>query len=276
MRRFLFFSLLLILFLSCSRPDSIQIGGSTTVLPIITMAVEEYQIIYPDQAILVNSGGSGVAINQVGAGQLAIGMISRDLTLEEAERHPEVNFTKHVIGRDAVLPIVSAEIYNAGITSLSFEEMRKIFSGEIKNWSQLNGTDSEILVIDKERARGTRHVFMEAVMGNSEASAPAAGLVLGANNELQLAITQSRSAFSMLSFAWQNDDVKGLGIRTEEGDIIEPTEENIRDGRYPILRDIMLLTNGNPDEKAAQFIEFLLSEAGQEIVEKAGYVRIIQ
>jgi phosphate transport system substrate-binding protein len=276
MRKLLFLSLVFLVIASCSRPDSIQIGGSTTVLPIITMAAEEYQSHHPDQSILVNSGGSGVAINQVATGQLAIGMISRDLTREEVKRQPIVNFRKHIIGRDAVLPVVSADIYNAGITSLSFEEMRKIFSGEITNWSQLNGPDREILVIDKERARGTRHVFMEAVTGNSETSVPAAGLVLGANNELQLAITQSRSAFSMLSFAWQNDDVKGLGIRTEEGDIIEPTEENIREGRYPILRDIMLLTNGNPNEKAGQFIEFLLSEAGQEIVEKAGYVRINQ
>lgn len=100
--------------------------------------------------------------------------------------------------------------------------------------------------------------------------------MLGANNELELAITQSNSAFSMLSFAWQNDDVKGLGIELEDGTIIDPSEESIREGTYPIIRDIMLLTNGKPKGKAGLFIDFMLSEKGQEIVEQTGYVRIAQ
>jgi len=267
---------LIITAVSCSKPDSIRVGGSTTVLPIITQAAEQFQQLNPGQQIVVNSGGSGVAINQVGAGQLHIGMISRDLTDGELERHPDVQFRTHIIGRDAVLPVVSSEIYDAGITSLSFDEIRKIFTGEIGNWSQLGGPDRKILVIDKERARGTRHVFMEAVMGNPEAAVPAAGLVLGANNELQLAITQSNAAFSMLSFAWQNEHVKGLGIKSDNGTLIEPSEENIREGIYPIIRDIMLLTNGNPEDKTSAVIDFILSEQGQQIVEESGYVRILQ
>jgi len=246
------------------------------VLPIITIAVEEFHDLYPDHKVLLNSGGSGVAINQVGAGQLHIGMISRDLTDEELGRHPDVEFTKHTIGRDAVLPVVSSEIFDAGIRVLSINEMRMILTGEVSNWQQLGGPDREILVIDKERSRGTRHVFMEAVMGDSEASVPAAGLVLGANNELQLAITQSNSAFSMLSFAWQNEHVKGLAIKMEDGTVIEPSEENMRAGIYPIMRDIMLLTNGRPEGKNGLFIDFILSEKGQEIIEQTGYVRISQ
>lgn len=141
-------------------------------LPIITLAVEQFETDYPNHSIFVNSGGSGVAINQVGTDQLHIGMISRDLTDEEMSRHPNVDFIKHIIGRDAVLPVVSSEIYNEGITSLSLDEMKKILNGEITNWSQLNGPDRKILVIDKERSRGTRHVFMEVVMGDRGGTGP--------------------------------------------------------------------------------------------------------
>ncbi len=268
--------LLFIAAVSCSKPDTIRVGGSSTVLPIVTQAAEQFQQLNPGQQVVVNSGGSGVAINQVGAGQLHIGMISRDLTPGESERHPGVHFTKHRIGRDAVLPVVSSGIYDAGITSLSVDDMKGILNGNITNWLELGGPNREILVIDKERARGTRHIFMEVVMGSREASVPAAGLVLGANNELQLAIAQSNAAFSMLSFAWQNSNVRGLGIKTDNGTVIEPSEENIRGGLYPIIRDIMLLTNSNPDDKTSAFIDFILSEQGQQIVEESGYVRILQ
>ncbi|WP_421773874.1 PstS family phosphate ABC transporter substrate-binding protein [Gracilimonas sp.] len=260
--------------LSCTKTDSVQVGGSTTVLPIVSVAAEEFQALHPEITILVNSGGSGVGINQVGLGQLDIGMTSRAITEKEKERYPDVNFLTHTIGKDAVLAVVSSEIYHAGITALSTKEIQKIYAGKISNWKELGGPDREILVIDKERSRGTRHVFMKIIAGDDEALAPGADLVMGANNELQLAISQSDAAIGMLSFAWQNEQVKGLGIEQANSAVIVPSLDNIRNGSYPIVRDIELVTNGEPTGNSKTFIEYILSEEGQEIIEKAGYVRI--
>lgn len=260
--------------LSCTKTDSVQVGGSTTVLPIVSVAAEEFQALHPGTTILVNSGGSGVGINQVGLGQLDIGMTSRDITEKEKERYPDVNFLTHTIGKDAVLAVVSSEIYHAGITALSTKEIQSIYAGKISNWKELGGPDREILAIDKERSRGTRHVFMKIIAGDDEALAPGADLVMGGNNELQLAISQSDAAIGMLSFAWQNEQVKGLGIEKENGAIVVPSLDNIRNGSYPIVRDIELITNGEPTGNSNTFIEYILSEKGQEIIEKAGYVRI--
>lgn len=276
LKSFPFFTLLTLSIISCSKPDYVSVGGSTTVLPILSNAAEVFQLQNPDYRIIVNAGGSGVAINQVGTGQLHIGMISRDLTEEEHQQYSDIRFKKHRIGRDAVLPVVSSDIYHAGISALSVNEMRQIFTGEITNWSQLDGPDRKILVIDKERTRGTRHIFMKVVMGDIEASVPAAGLVLGANNELQFAISQSNSAFSMLSYNWQNEKVIGLGLKMDDGSVIAPTLENIQNGHYPIVRDLELLTSGEPDNKTMRFIDFIQSAEGQQIVEQAGYVSILQ
>lgn len=264
----------IILFAACSSRsnDTLKIAGSTSVLPVVSVAAESYMSEHPDSRIIVNAGGSGVGVNQVGSQQIEIGMISRDITQKELEQYPQTTFKTHVIGKDAVVPVVSSEIYNAGIQSLTLEQIAAIYRGDISNWKELDGPDKEILVIDKEAARGTRHVFMEIVLGDKEAIADGADLVLGANNEEQTAITQSDAAIGILSNAWLNKDVKGIAIVMPNGDIVEPTLENISSGTFPITRDLVLITNGEPTGNIKSFIDYIKTPAGQKIVRENGYV----
>ncbi|WP_034924659.1 phosphate ABC transporter substrate-binding protein [Gillisia sp. CAL575] len=268
--------LLCIILNSCDKKQAINIAGSTTVLPVISIAAEEFRKNNPEINIIVNEGGSGVGVNQLGEGKIDIGMVSRDITQEEIEAYPNVNFNPISIGKDAVVPVVSSEIYKSGITTLTLEEIAKIYRGEIRNWKELGGPDKEILVIDKEASRGTRHVFMEIVLGDKEAIAEGADLVLGSNNEEQTAIVQSDAAIGMLSNAWLNKDVKGLSIKMLDGTLIEPSIENIINNKFPITRDLLIVTNAEPTGDVKNFIEYLLSSKGQTIVEEAGYVRINQ
>ncbi|MEO9884368.1 MAG: phosphate ABC transporter substrate-binding protein [Balneola sp.] len=272
--RFLAFVVLPILMINCTQRETINIGGSTTVLPVISNAADLYRQNNPNIRIIVNAGGSGVGINQVGENKLDIGMISRTITDEEKSKYPDVDFKTISIGKDAVVPVVSSEIYDAGITALTLQQIADIYSGRITNWSQIGGPDKEILCVDKETSRGTRHVFMEAVFGDKEAPAPGADLVLGSNNEEQTALIQSDAAIGMLSNAWLNSDVKGLTIVLSSGEKIEPTLSNISNGSFPITRDLLIVTNGDPTGKVKQFTDFILSEDGQKVVERTGYVRI--
>ncbi len=259
---------------SCSKKDSLDIVGSSTVLPVISTAAENFKKDNPSMSIIVNAGGSGVGINQLGEGKVDIGMASRDLKQEEMDRYPNVTFNMISIGKDAVAPVVSSEIYEAGIKALSLKQIGMIFNGTYTNWKQLGGPDKEILCVDKETSRGTRHVFMKAVLGDEEAEAPGADLVLGSNNEEQTAIVQSDAAIGLLSNAWLNKDVKGLGIIMEDGSVVEPTIANVLNGSFPISRDLFVITNGSPQGKVKEFVDYLLSEKGQDIVEQVGYVRI--
>ena len=258
----------------CSKTAAIHISGSSTVLPVVSRAAEQFRLTHPGLNIIVNAGGSGVGINQLGEGKIEIGMASRDITPSEIGKYPGVQFVTHIIGKDAVAPVVSSEIYDAGIQALSLEQIARIYRGEIRNWKELGGPDREILVIDKEQARGTRHVFMEVVLGDKTANAPGADLVLGSNNEEQTALAQSDAAIGMLSNAWINADVKALGIIMPDRRIIYPTRENIANGTFPITRTLLLITNGQPQGKVKAFIDFILSKEGQKIVEESGYVAI--
>lgn len=273
----LFYTFLILLIItSCSRKEAIKIDGSTTVLPVVAQASEAYKRAHPDLTIIVNAGGSGVGVNQVGEGKIHIGMSSRDITDSEIEKYPNVKFNTITVGKDAVVPVVSSEVYNSGVTALTLDQIAKIYKGEIKNWKELGGLDSDILCIDKEKSRGTRHVFMKTVMGNKEADAPGADLVLGSNNEEQTALVQSDAAIGMLSNAWINKDVVGLSIIFPDGRIVAPSLKNIINGNFPITRDLYLITNGEPEGASKDFIDFILSSEGQKIVVDEGYVSINQ
>lgn len=253
--------------------QTIKIDGSTTVVPVVSRAAEVFKRQHPEIVITVNSGGSGVGVNAVAEGRVHIGMISRPLSADEKARFAGVDFRAYTIGRDAVACVVSSEVYAAGVKALAKEQIRDIYLGKIVNWKDVGGPDQRIVAVDKETHRGTRHVFMAYVFGDPQARAPGARLVTGSNNEEQAKIAQSDSAIGMLSHAWINKDVSGIGIRTEDG-VIEPTLENIRSGKFPISRDLSLIVAGEPNGAIKEFIDFILSPEGQEIVEKSGYVPV--
>tara|TARA_R110001592_G_scaffold237306_3_gene496111 strand:+ start:16264 stop:17100 length:837 start_codon:yes stop_codon:yes gene_type:complete len=273
---FLFAISATLLITGCKKKASIHVSGSTTVLPVVSTAAEKYKLIHPSVNIIVNAGGSGVAINQIGEGKVTIGMASRNITSDEINQYPNVQFNTISIGKDAVVPVVSSEIFEAGIASLTLNQIAQIYKGEIRNWSEVGGPDWEILCVDKEKSRGTRHVFMAAVMGDKEADAPGADLVLGSNNEEQTAIVQSNAAIGMLSNAWLSNDVVGLNIIMPDSSIVAPSLENIIAGKYPITRDLLIVVDGEPKGESKEFIDYLLSSEGQKIVEEAGYVSINQ
>ena len=265
-----------ILISGCSKKkETIQVAGSTTVLPVVSKAAEKFKEIY-GVTIIVNAGGSGVGINQLGEGKIDIGMASRNITEAEISQYPDVELMTHSIGKDAVVAVVSSEIYDSGVKALTLEQIGKIYNGEIANWKEVGGPDRDILVIDKEGSRGTRHVFMKIVLGDKEAKAPGADLVLGSNNEEQTAIVQSNAAIGMLSNAWLNNDVKGLSIIMADNLVVSPTLKNIIEGKFPITRSLLLITNGKPHGNIKAFIDFILSPEGQKIVEESGYVSLGQ
>lgn len=253
------------------KNELIKVAGSTTLLPIMVRAAENFS--FNNSRVIVNAGGSGVGIQAVGTGRIDIGLASRQLTPEEKKRFSQSNLKVRGIGRDGVACALSSEIYHGGVRALSRQQIRDIYLGTITNWQALGGPDRTILVIDKERHRGTRHVFMRYIFGDAQARAPAARLVTGSNNEEQAKIAQSDAAIGMLSIAWLNDDVVGVGLR-EGGQIIQPTFENIQTGTFPIARDLNLITSGDPTGATKEFIDYLLSPEGQRIVSASGYVPI--
>ena len=264
---------LAVLVAACSAPEAIYVSGSSTVLPPVSKAADLFSS-ETGISVIVNAGGSGGGFNQLAEGQSDIGMMSRNITDGERDAFKTINFTEIAIGRDAVVPSISSEIYDTGVHALTLTQIADIYTGKVQNWSEVGGPDRDIFVIDKEVSRGTRQVFMQVVLGDPKAEAPGADLVTGSNNEEQTALVQSDAAIGMLSVAWLNDDVRGLAIILQNDEVIEATVENIQADLYPFVRDLNIVTRGDIKPSAKQFIDYLLGPNGQKMINDSGYIGI--
>ena len=267
---FVFSALLLI---ACSAPEAVSVSGSSTVLPAVSLAADQF-VNETGISVIVNAGGSGSGFNQLAEGQTDIGMMSRDITDSELEKYKAIDFKRIAIGRDAVVPSISSEVYEAGVQALTLAQIADIYSGRVDNWAEFGGPDRAIFAIDKEASRGTRQIFMGVVMGNPKAETPGTDLVTGSNNEEQTALTQSDSGIGMLSFAWLNEDVRGLSIILDDGTAIAPSVENIQNGSFPFVRDLLVITRNDIKPTAQTFIDYILSPDGQTAVEQSGYIKV--
>lgn len=273
MNKLFFLAVLLIgMVFPAAGKESIRIVGSSTLLPLISEAAKRYRQTHPDLEILISGGGSGVGIAAILQNSADLGMTSRLPTATE-QVQLKTRAKLIPIAYDGVAVAVSKAIVSHGVKALSLAQIAAIYRGQLRNWKKVGGPDAQILVIDKESGRGTRHVFAQAVLGNPHARAPGAAIVTGSNNEEQAIIARSDQAIGMLSHAWLNDKVRPLGVMIN-GQAIMPTTENIRNGRYPIHRKLSLIVPNHHSPAVDNFIAFLLSKSGQDVVEQVGYIPI--
>ncbi|MBN1323973.1 MAG: phosphate ABC transporter substrate-binding protein [Methanotrichaceae archaeon] len=248
----------------------VTVSGSTTVMPLAEASAEEFNRIGNAYHVSVTGGGSGVGITNIAEGRSKIGMASREIKSSERERfqNGDKKFEEHLIAYDGICIAVSQLIYDSGVTSLSRDEARAIYNGEITNWMEVGGPDEEIYVVARELGSGTRDTFNEMVMGDLKAETPGIQTVGASNSEIKTAVTSSDHAIGYLGYNY----VQSGPIRALAYDGVKPTIENITDGSYPLTRKLYFYTFGKPSPGAQAFIDFIRGPKGRAIAEENGYI----
>jgi phosphate transport system substrate-binding protein len=247
--------------------ETVRVSGSTTVLPLAEAGAEAFNGEQSDYQILVTGGGTGVGIKNAAEGNSEIGMASREVTADEKSQFGD-KFEENMVGYDGIVIAVSRQIYDAGVTSLSKDQVKKIYSGETANWNDVGGPDSEILVVAREQGSGTRDTFNEDIMGDKKAETPGVNTVAGSNAEIRTALTGSDKAIGYLGFSYAEDGA--VGAITLDG--IKPTAQTIKDGSYELARKLYLYTFGDAKPGAKAFIDFIVGAKGQKVAEEYGFV----
>ncbi len=254
---------------SSQEAAAVTVAGSTTVMPLVEACAEEFNKIQNDVQVSVTGGGSGVGIKNVAEGLADIAMASRQVKPDEIAAYGD-RFEEFLVAYDAIAVVVSQPIYEADVTDLSQEQVADIYNGKIANWKDVGGPDEKIYVVAREVGSGTRDTFNGMVMGSEEAETPGVTTYHGSNAEVKTAVTNSDKAIGYVGMNY----VEGGALRAIAYDGVMPSAETIKDGSYPLSRALNLYTFGDPSPDAKEFIDFILSDEGQNIVAESGFVPI--
>jgi len=232
----------------------LQMAGSSTVQPLAQALAEAFMEKYPDVQIDVQGGGSSVGVKSAAEGTTPIGNASRALKDSEMEEYPDL--IAHTIARDGIAIAVHPDVPVDGVSK---DEVRQVFAGEITNWSELGGPDENIIVVSREEGSGTRGAFEDMVMDESLIVDTA--LLQPSNGAVKTTVASTPFSMGFLSFGYLDDSVKALAV-----DGVDATVENAMSDDYPVVRPLNMVTKGEPTGLAKAYLDFIMSDAGQEIV----------
>jgi len=248
------------------KGESITMAGSTTVLPIAQKTAEVFMNKNPDVNISVRGGGSSVGVAAIIDGTVDIGNSSRPIqTKELALGRSKGRILKEIpIARDGIAVIVHKD---NPVENLSLEQLRDIFTGKIANWKELGGKNMPIVVVSRDTSSGTFEIFKEKVLKNAKVKDQA--IMTAANQAVLTTVMDTPGAIGYVGIGFVSDDIKVLSING-----IKASKDSVIKGTYPVSRKLYMYVNGEPQGLVKRYIDFVLSEEGQSIVEEIGYVRV--
>lgn len=243
-----------------AKEKAVATDGSTSMSKVIGALSETFEA---DTGIAVtyNATGSGAGIQAVEEGRCDIGLSSRSLKDEEKAKGLE----ETVLALDGIAIIVNPE---NGVKEISLETVAKIYTGEIKNWNEIGGTDAEIVLIGREAGSGTRDGF-ESITDTKDKCKYRQELT--STGDVITTVASNPNAIGYASLASVKDNVKALDING-----VTPTEETVKDGSYVVQRPFVLVTKKGTalSKSAQQFFDYITSEAANSVISAAGAVPV--
>ncbi|MDD2436370.1 MAG: phosphate ABC transporter substrate-binding protein [Massilibacteroides sp.] len=271
MKKTIFF-VVLMLGIATTSVSAQRIKGSDTCLPLTQKEAESFMNKNKSAKITVTGGGSGVGISALKEGTTEIAMSSRKMKFDEKIKLQEAkkNIKEIVVGYDALAVVVHP---SNKLSNLTREQLEGIFTGKIKNWKEVGGTDMKIVAYSRETSSGTYEFFKENVLKNKNymngiLSMPATGAIIQS-------VSQTKGAIGYVGLAYLNKDVKALHISYDGGKTsVEPTIANANNRSYPIVRPLFYYYDAKNESLVKPFIDYVLSTQGQTIVKEVGYIPV--
>ncbi len=280
----------LLIFFGCKKKveeggkQVVSVKGSDTMVNLSQKWAEVYMQQNSNVSIQVTGGGSGTGIAALLNETVDIANASRELKQDELDKAKQIGITPKVyqVALDGIAVIVNP---SNKIDDLTVQQLSDIFTGKIKNWKQLGGSDLPIVLYGRENSSGTYEFFKEHVLGKDERGITndyaTNTQVLQGTAALGEAVARDEKGigYGGVGYFAERNDVKILHVKADENsNAISPSENGkvnyqvIWSRDYPISRYLYCLTNGKEKEGAKAFLDFILSEDGQKLVEQMEYI----
>lgn len=247
-----------LLIVTTSSAQKIDIVGSTSVQPVAEKLVSEYNQTHSGVEINVQGGGSSVGIKSAQDGTADIGSSSKEVKGSDAS-----GLKQYELGKDGIVIAVNNE---NGISDLTTDQLKGIYSGNITNWNQVGGNDGKINLITREEGSGTLDAFQKLVLGNDSMKKDA--VVQSSTEAVKQSVAQDPNAIGFISYAHMSDDVKSVSV-----DGISPSDSTIGDGSYKLQRPFIFLTKGEPTGETKKFLDWVMSDEGKKVLQQEKIVQ---
>lgn len=249
--------------------DKLTLDGSTTVGPIAKAFAEYHMRQNPGTTITVSESGSGNGAKALLNGTCDIATLSRDLKETERKAMKEKGITpvQHVVAFDALPLMVHPSNKVKGLT---VAQVRDIFTGKIKNWKDVGGSDLAIVLVSRDTNSGTYESFKDLVLAKDDKISEGAEYV-GSNGAIRQRVQVTKGAIGYAGLGFVDRSVKALEING-----VVPCTETVRNKTYPLARPLFMFTNGDPkaESLSARFLGLALTDKGQEIIEEIGFIPV--
>jgi phosphate transport system substrate-binding protein len=178
--------------------------GSTALQPLVEAAGESFSADNPNYTITVQGGGSGTGLSQVETGAVTIG--NSDVFADEKDGVDASKLVDHKVAVVGMAPVVNND---AGVTDLSQQDLIDIFTGKLKNWSELGGADQESSVINRASGSGTRATFEKWGLDGAETIQTQEQDSSGTVRKI---VAETPGAISYLALSYLDDSIQALSL----------------------------------------------------------------
>lgn len=259
---------LLLIVPGCTRKkeETIRIYGSTTIEPFIVKASEDFgrkrNIDFAVKAV-----GSRSGIDSLIAGKCRIVMSSMEILPEQIEQAKKngIQVKPFLIGYDIIIPIVHPD---NSVSDISFDLLKKVFSGQLKNWKEVGGMDAPIEVVDRASSSGTYSVWHHYVALEEVTDTSLHATVKPTNSSVLSYIAENQHAIGYVSAAYLNPEVKALTL-----DGVAMKDNDARLSEYHLKRPLFLYVDEEQFDGAVKlFVVYLIiNERGKELLRESGF-----
>ena len=249
-----------------SLSGTITAAGSSALKPLADDAADSFLNDHPDVSITIDAGGSGEGLKQVSEGTVDIGNseVAAEDKLDETAAKELVDHQVCVV---TMAPIVNKDVAEAGVKSLTKEQLISIFTGKTTNWKDVGGPDENIVLVTRPESSGTRATFQKyALDGNEEASNTS--METDDSGVLLTNVKSTNGAIGYVALSYLTGDA---GVETVAIDDVEPTLENTYSGKYPVWTFEHMYTKGEPNEVTKAFLDYITGDEYGTQMEKLGY-----
>lgn len=253
---------------SVASAQKLVIKGSDTLgAKLVPTLAEEYKARNPGVSFEIAAEGSTTGIAAIIDGTAQIGMSSRRARPTEvsAATAKGVTLKPLIVAYDGMAVIVNA---NSPIANLTLRQVEQIFTGDVTDWSAVGGRPGKISVYTRNTSSGTYSDWKDLAMKKRDYAK--SSQKMAGNEQIAAEVAKNPNGIGYVGLAY----IKAEGIKVVSIDGVTPSKDTVLAKKYAYARPTFYYTNGEPAGEAAKFVAFTLSDEGQKIADKIGFVPV--